>query len=183
MASDPVSASQIEKIFDKTFLFVPINQSLHWTLALVCWPGLIDQERDMFDEDEEGKAGDSAGSLPHLTSDSDGVSSPSGDEQLAPGKEEIGMEAERIGDNSVIVTPGPPPEPTKSDDDFIATSEEEVDQQRAVGSDDPDYDPDLDATDGTDGDEKGDLEGGRAPAAKQGRTESGEEGCKKGRAG
>ena len=28
-------------IFTKDFLFVPINESLHWSLAVVCWPGKI----------------------------------------------------------------------------------------------------------------------------------------------
>ena len=54
-------------------------------------------------------------------------------------------------DNSVIATPGPPPEPTASDEEFIAPE--------GTPADDPEYEM-TDDTDGTDGDDEDELEGG-----------------------
>ena len=73
-------------------------------------------------------------------------------------KRPVRKPAERVGDSSVIATPGPPSKPTKSDEDFIASSDEDVGLPDADGGDDPDNDPDMDTTDGTDGDEEGKLE-------------------------
>jgi sentrin-specific protease 7 len=29
------------KLFDKDYLFIPVNQSLHWSLIIICHPGNI----------------------------------------------------------------------------------------------------------------------------------------------
>ena len=51
---DAVSKWSSGNIFEKDFLLIPINSSLHWSLAVVCWPGEVGEEaQDMFDSDEE----------------------------------------------------------------------------------------------------------------------------------
>lgn len=48
--------TKLPSIFDKKFLLIPINQHLHWTLAVVCWAGNLmrgETEVDMFNEEQE----------------------------------------------------------------------------------------------------------------------------------
>ena len=53
-------------------------------------------------------------------------------------------ENEGMTETSVIATPGVPPVPTKSDEEFIAPSEEEGQTPAHAGDTDPDYDPSMD---------------------------------------
>ena len=63
-------------IFTKDFLFVPINESLHWSLAVVCWPGKIKdldaplpvKSFDIFDRPDTPPAGAAAASDRDLSS-------------------------------------------------------------------------------------------------------------------
>ena len=52
----------------------------------------------------------------------------------------------------------PPAEPTKSDEDFIEHSEEDVNRAGAVEDANPDYNPSMDTNDGTDGDDEAEWE-------------------------
>ena len=77
------------------------------------------------------------------------------EDQMGDGQEvehSVDEKVEGGDDSSVIATPGPPPQPTVSDEEFIAP-----DHTPAV---DPDYEMTED-TDGTDGDDEDEIEGGR----------------------
>ena len=48
----------IDDIFARDFLFVPINDSLHWTLAVVCWAGLVDKPHVLGDSEDSEESED-----------------------------------------------------------------------------------------------------------------------------
>ena len=84
---------------------------------------LYRQTEDMFSEEEEGECKDNKGvsdDMPQLEG---------GGEEANSDREEGGEN----GDNSIIATPGPAPEPTRSDEEFIASE--------GTPGGDPDYEP------------------------------------------
>ena len=111
---------------------------------------LLHQTEQMFKSSEEEKVGgDDHGvrDMPELADEG------SGDGLTAGGPEEgIGLG----GESSVIETPGPPPKPTPSDEEFIAPD--------MTPEDDPEYEL-TDDTDGTDGDDEDEDSGEQSDEA------------------
>ncbi|XP_030577481.1 sentrin-specific protease 6 isoform X2 [Archocentrus centrarchus] len=77
-------------LFQKDFIFVPINESAHWYLAVICFPGLegpVFEQNPLYHGPFSTSAAESEESIPDhcrpLSPDRDGLDSSS--EQLSPG--------------------------------------------------------------------------------------------------
>lgn len=55
-------------IFSKDFIIIPVNQNVHWFLAIICYPGLV---ADLPDKNQEKSDSKSSKSSDNVTSTDD----------------------------------------------------------------------------------------------------------------
>lgn len=121
-------------LFQKDFIFVPINESAHWYLAVICFPGLegpVFEQNPLYHGPFSASAAESEESIPDhcrpLSPDRDGLDSSS--EQLSPGGAPEGSvdgltDGELATENSAF-TEGGPQEPSATSGNGQADSEQQ----------------------------------------------------------